>query len=302
MQFIVILVIAFAPGVFWLWMVYRRDRYRPEPRMLVVRTFIWGMVVSIPVAVLEFGLIFIADPEAIIFPEVGTLSLGTAAYMSFVVAGVTEELGKYLVVRRTVYRSPYFDEPMDGLVYASASALGFASLENVGYLLTYGWELILLRGPFSTLAHVLFSAMWGYPLGVSKVRQKGMRAWTLLGLLCSMVAHGLFNFLIFTQSTYSLLVIPLFLGTGAVFFFMMRRATRLSPFREMVGQLLVACPNCGGKMPYYASFCMACGSELGEARRDGPAFCGKCGVALNQDAAFCTSCGSRILRSLSKQQ
>ncbi|MBC8477172.1 MAG: PrsW family intramembrane metalloprotease [Dehalococcoidia bacterium] len=300
MQFIVILVIAFAPGVFWLWMVYRRDRYRPEPRALVVRTFIWGMVVSIPVALLEFGLIFIVDPDVINFPEVGQLSLGTAAYISFVVAGVTEELGKYLVVRRTVYRSPYFDEPMDGLVYASASALGFASLENLGYLLTYGWEVILMRGPFSTLAHVLFSAMWGYPLGVSKVRQRGMRAGTLLGLLCSMAAHGLFNFLIFTQSAYSLLVIPLFLGAGAVFFFMMRRATRLSPFREMVGQLLVVCPNCGDKVPCYAGFCMTCGAEMAEAGQDGPAFCGKCGATLNCEAAFCTSCGSRILRNQSK--
>ncbi len=300
MQFIVILVIAFAPGVFWLWMVYRRDRYRPEPRALVVRTFIWGMVVSIPVAVLEFGLIFIVDPGVIDFPEVDQLSLGTAAYMSFIVAGVTEELGKYLVVRRTVYRSPYFDEPMDGLIYASASALGFASLENVGYLLTYGWELILLRGPISTLAHVLFSAMWGYPLGVSKVRQKRMRAWTLLGLLCSMAAHGLFNFLIFTQSAYSLLVIPLFLGVGAVFFFMLRRATRLSPFREMVGQRLVVCPNCGVKVPGYASFCMTCGARMAETGQDGPAFCGKCGAALDREAAFCTSCGSRILRNRSK--
>jgi RsiW-degrading membrane proteinase PrsW (M82 family)/ribosomal protein L40E len=300
MQFIVILVIAFAPGVFWLWMVYRRDRYRPEPRGLVVRTFIWGMVVSIPVAVLEFSLIFIVDPGVINLPEVGQLSLGTAAYISFVVAGVTEELGKYLVVRRTVYWSPYFDEPMDGLVYASASALGFASLENVGYILTYGWEAILLRGPFSTLAHVLFSAMWGYPLGVSKVRQRGMRTGTLLGLLCSMAAHGLFNFLIFIQSAYSLLVIPLFLGTGAVFFFMMRRATRLSPFRGMVGQLLVACPNCGSKVPCYTSFCMTCGTELVETREDGPAFCGKCGAILDREASFCTSCGSRILRSPSK--
>ena len=53
MQLLIVVVLAFAPGIFWLWLVYRGDRYRPEPRSLVVRTFLWGMVVAIPVATLE---------------------------------------------------------------------------------------------------------------------------------------------------------------------------------------------------------------------------------------------------------
>jgi len=295
-QFVVVLVLAFAPGIFWLWMVYRRDRYRPEPRALVVRTFLWGMVVAVPVALLEFVLVFLVDPGAIDAIQDGPLSLATAAYVSFVAAGVTEELGKYIVVRRTVYHSPYFDEPMDGIVYASAAALGFASLENLGYLLAFGWETILVRGPVSTLAHVLFSVMWGYPLGLSKATKGGLRTWVWLGVIGAMVAHGLFDFLLFIEGVYSYLTIPLFLAAGASFVLMMRRAQRLSPYREMIGDLLVGCPDCGIKVPYHADFCTSCGVSLREARRNASVFCGKCGAALNHGVEYCTSCGSRLLR------
>lgn len=297
MQFLIIIVLAFAPGIFWLWLVYRRDRYRPEPRSLVVRTFLWGMVVAIPVAALESFLIWLADPDTFLSGANSTPSLAATAYMSFVVAGLTEELGKYVVVRRTVYGSPYFDEPMDGLVYASAAALGFASLENFGYLLSFGWEVILVRGPYSTLAHVLFAAMWGYPLGLGKIREGGARRLVWFGLIGSMIAHGLFDFFLFTGGIYSWLSLSVFLASGALFIIMLRRARQLSPFKMMVGELLVACSQCGQQVPYYASFCARCGQPLAEAKQSGPVFCGKCGAALNnKEAAFCTSCGSRLLR------
>jgi RsiW-degrading membrane proteinase PrsW (M82 family)/ribosomal protein L40E len=298
LDFLFIFILAFAPGVFWLWLVYRRDKYRPEPRVLVVRTFLWGMVVAIPVAALESFLIWLADPGTF-FSGTGAFTLATAAYMSFVVAGLTEELGKFVVVRRTVYRDPYFDEPMDGLVYSSATALGFASLENLGYLLSFGWELILIRGPYSTLAHVLFAAMWGYPLGLSKIKEGGARRWIWFGLVGSMFAHGLFDFFLFTGGIYSWLSVPVFLASGTLFIMMLRRASRLSPFKEMVGELMVACPQCNQQAPYYENFCTSCGRLLEAVKQSGPVFCGKCGATLNKEALFCTSCGSRLLRKKS---
>jgi RsiW-degrading membrane proteinase PrsW (M82 family)/ribosomal protein L40E len=295
-QAILVVLIAFAPGIFWLWMVYRRDSYRPEPRRLVVRTFIWGAVVAIPVAAVESILVLLFDPAAFGNALTGEMALGTVVYMSFVVAGATEELGKFLVVRRTVYGSPYFDEPMDGLVYASAAALGFASLENLGYVLTFGWEIIFLRGLFSTVAHVLFSAMWGYPLGVNKVKPHGARGRVWLGLILAMIAHGLFDFLLFTQDLWSIAAIPFFFASGAVFLLLLRRARRLSPYREMVAPLLVTCPQCGAKLPHYADFCTVCGAGLADAKGTGAVRCGRCGADLNPEAEFCTACGSRLTR------
>ncbi|MBI4332624.1 MAG: PrsW family intramembrane metalloprotease [Chloroflexi bacterium] len=230
MEFVAILAIAFAPGTFWLWRVYRRDRYKPEPRALVLRTFILGMAASVPIAFFEFLLY----PQSIEAGQTSGLSLGRIAYISFVVAGLTEELGKYLVVRKTVFNSPHFDEPMDGIVYSAASALGFASIENVGYLMSFGWEVIILRGPFSTLAHLLFSAMWGYPLALVKMKWKRARLSLLVGLAGSMIAHGLFDFLLFARSSYSFLVLPLFGAMGVAVLVMLRHADRVSPFRDRI--------------------------------------------------------------------
>jgi RsiW-degrading membrane proteinase PrsW (M82 family) len=224
---LVIIVLAFAPGIFWLWLIYHADRYRPEPRKLVIRVFLLGMAIALPIAVIE-GLLY-PSPGGV--SGLSNLSIGTAAYVAFVVAGVTEETGKFLVVKQTMFKSRFFDEPVDGIVYSAAVALGFASLENVGYLLGSGWQTILLRGFFSVIAHVLFSAVWGYPLAISKVHHGAVRWYVWFWLVAAMASHGLFDFLLFTQHWWSLLVIPLFLGAVVIFVLVIRHANRISPYR-----------------------------------------------------------------------
>jgi RsiW-degrading membrane proteinase PrsW (M82 family) len=218
---LIILLAAIAPCAFWLWLIYKWDKYKPEPKSLIIQTFFLGMVVVIPVAIIETLLY----PNATQNPS----SLSAAVYLAFIVVGVTEEAGKFFIVRRTIYYSPHFEEPADGLVYASAAALGFASLENVIYLLSFGWQVILVRGLFSNLAHVLFSALWGYPLALGKLGM-ARKEYTWYGLAASMIAHGAFDFLFFTQSFYTFLVIPLFLGMVVLFILMMRHANRHSVY------------------------------------------------------------------------
>jgi RsiW-degrading membrane proteinase PrsW (M82 family) len=220
---LIIFLVAIAPCAFWLWLIYRWDKYKPEPKGLIIRTFIIGMVIAIPVAFIESTLY----PNA---PQ-GPTSVQSAAYLAFVVAGFTEELAKFLVVRWSVYKSPHFEEPSDGLIYAAAAALGFASLENVIYVLQFGWQVILVRGLLSNLAHVLFSSLWGYPLALSKLGMVPKR-YTWIGLAAAMIAHGIFDFLFFTASGYTFLVIPLFIGMIILFTLMMRHANRHSVYAE----------------------------------------------------------------------
>lgn len=219
---LIIILVATAPCLFWLWIIYRADKYKPEPRALIVRVFLSGLVIALPVAFLE-TLLYPGSIQ-------NGLSASTAAYVSFIVAGLTEETAKFLVVRTGVYRSPHFEEPSDGLVYAAAVALGFASFENIFYLISYGWQTILVRGLFSNLAHVLFSALWGYPLALTRLGNLKHRYLTWVGLGAAVLSHGIFDFLFFTDSLFTYLVIPLFLAMLVLFILMMKHANRISPY------------------------------------------------------------------------
>ena len=308
MQFLLIPVLGLAPGLLWLWLIYRGNKYRPDPKGLVIRTFLFGMVAIIPVVFVETALLLpyvfthIDQFKNFSMTDFNNLTIGQIAYISFIVAGVTEELFKFLVVRMTIYKSPYFDEPIDGLVYSSAAALGFASLENIGYLLSYGWQTALIRAPITTLAHVVFSAMWGYPLALKKLKRKNSTLFLWLGLVGAMAGHGLFDFLAFQQNDsftnipILLGMIGLFGGLIALFVFLMRRGQKLSPFKEKNTELLILCPNCRNRVPYDSSFCPFCGIKLAENKDIYSSLCGKCGSELIPGTNFCTSCGSRIIK------
>ena len=194
-----LLLLAIAPAAFWLWYFYRRDRYEPEPLSWVLLVYLLGIAVTIPVALVE-GVMGEVLPEFLIV---------------VLVAPVVEETGKYLVVRKTVYESVEFDEPVDGIVYASAAGLGFATLENVMYVLSaLGTSLALalgtglVRAVLSVPGHVLFSAMWGYSLGKARFIPEEKRPWVIaMGLVLAMASHALFNLLLFDSIGFAILVL-----------------------------------------------------------------------------------------------
>ncbi|MBA1336843.1 MAG: hypothetical protein HPY66_3279 [Firmicutes bacterium] len=195
-----ILILAFAPGVFWLWYFYKRDSLQPEPKGLIIKMFIYGMVVVFPAALVE------------------TVFSGQGVLVVILFAPVVEELSKYLVVKKIVFHHAEFDEPMDGIVYSAAVALGFASMENVGYLVNARSGGILAgvfvgRAFLSVPGHVLFSSMWGYALGLAKFSRYEYRNNLIrTGLVLAILLHGVFNFLALYSSTFAV---------GMVFFVLM---------------------------------------------------------------------------------
>ncbi len=300
MELIAYLTLGFAPGVFWLWLIYQRDRYIPAPVHLVVRTFLWGIAVSVPVVLVEVILQSVAGFGLETDLTTEQLTLPQAAYISFVVAGMTEEMAKFLVVRTTTYNSPYFRQPLDGLIFTAAAALGFASIENVGYIASFGAAVILVRGPSSTIGHVLFSAMFGYALGARKLGRLWPQA-PILMLMAAMVTHGAFNFFLFADvvnQSYAPWAFALLLASGLAFLLIIMASRRQSPYRHKVAATLVTCPRCAHRIGFGASFCTACGLSLVLAKT-GPLFlCGNCSAIAEKLQHFCTACGSRLDRKL----
>jgi protease PrsW len=198
----IVFVLAIAPGVFWLWYFYRKDKFEPEPLNLIRNVFLVGALGVVPAFILEmpFG----------IFEK---LLPGIGPYLGMVVvAPVVEETTKFLVVRWMIYKNPEFDEPLDGVVYAAAAALGFASAENLGYVMgqiQHGAGAVatvgVVRAFLSVPGHALFSSMWGYALGFAKFSDPARgRTLVVRGLLLAMILHGTFNFLCFLGPYWAL--------------------------------------------------------------------------------------------------
>ena len=283
-------VLAFAPGLFWLWFFVRGRAYRPKPRRLLAYAFLLGMLVTVPAGILEFILI---DLPGIDVEE--SLAAGVTA-MLFVV-GPVEELSKFAAVRLGPYRSLYFDEPRDGLVYAVAASLGFASLENLLYILAYGPEVMVSRAPLSTLAHVIFGSFWGMALGLQVDRQRrGRTLWLLAGLAIAAALHGVFNILLITQTLYGALLV--LAGTAVGLWWTLSRfrwAQRVSPFRLRRNYPRAACSRCRQLNSVASRFCQHCGLPE-PSPSPSSLVCSHCVTPVRPDAAYCTSCGDMLLR------
>jgi len=140
---LILIALAIAPGLFLLWFYYKKDVYEPEPKKLVIKTFIFGALIAFPVSLVES--IFVSPSKIILNGDFLQLLI-----YAFLVIATTEEFGKFLVVKSVAYNSSEFNEIMDGIVYAVASALGFATLENIFYVMAGGVTTAIARAHFST--------------------------------------------------------------------------------------------------------------------------------------------------------
>jgi len=167
---IVAAVVAFVPAMFYLLPLIWLDRYDPEPIWLLALAFAWGALVSVIFSYfVNTGVAIIAvqslDPEA------------ADAISAIISAPIFEEGSKGLgLLLLLIFFRRYFDDILDGIVFAGTIALGFATVENVLY---YGAGLIrgggagliflfILRGILSPFAHVTFTAMTGIGCGIAR--------------------------------------------------------------------------------------------------------------------------------------
>ena len=276
-------LLAFAPAVFWFWFFARKDTYRPEPRKLIILTFFLGMVSTIPAGILEY--IFLGD---LTLDDTANWK-SVASGMLFVV-GPVEEGSKFLAVWLVAYRSLYFDEPSDGLVYAAAASLGFASLENLMYILDFGAAVMLVRAPLSTVAHVIFGSFWGYALG-RRTQRNSRGVIIVISIVTAAVVHGLFNVFVFAFIPAAIVLVILGVWWTLRTF---NWARLVSPFRYRRNYPRISCPVCSRRISVISRYCQSCGTPVFMSP-GANIYCGNCDAPNRPDAGYCTSCGDRLL-------
>ena len=182
-----------APAIFWTGYFYYKDRLQPEPLVKVGLSYLMGFGVAF-ICFKVFHLLPIvgipADPSALMEHN----ALGFFFYCVGIVGGL-EELFKFLPFLVVLKFFKDFDEEIDGIIYASVIALGFASFENLHYLVLLEGFPLFGRAVASPLTHTIFASIWGYITGVAFLRGKSLAQAAALGLAISAVCHGIFDFL-----------------------------------------------------------------------------------------------------------
>ncbi len=208
MNNIYLLILSILPALFLLWYFERQDKGRKEPLRLKWKIFGWGIIATFFAAVIELNIEDLYNLLGI------QNNFWLYIFLSaFVTAAITEEALKFWVVKRHVYKDKHFDEIMDGITYTIIASLGFATLENIFYVLEGGFAIGIIRALLSVPAHALFSGIMGYYIGKAKFAPAPWIRRNLLwkGFGFAVLYHGLFNFLLFTESILILLIIPLFI-------------------------------------------------------------------------------------------
>ena len=226
-------LLAVAPGAFLLFYFYLKDRYEHEPVVLVLLCFAAGAASVFLAMVLELG----AEP---LFTDMPVTFISIAAYTTLGV-GLPEELSKLLAMRLVAYRHRAFNELMDGIVYTVAAGLGFATLENIFYVMELGFGTGVIRALLSVPMHAMFGVVLGYYVGLARMaRNRGEPDGRLLvgGLLLATLMHGVYDFILFAFEDGALILGLLVAFYALAVWFAVRcvrRALAASPFRAAAG-------------------------------------------------------------------
>src|SRR3989344_1681534 len=186
------------PILFWLWFWLHEDRQRPEPIILIIITFLAGMMV-VPIALPLQKM---------------AIDLYTGNNVMFVWV-IIEEVLKYSAALIIIFWNKAVDEPIDYIIYLITIALWFAALENTLFMLNPlsagDYVTVAVTGSFrflgATLLHVLASAT--------------------IGLFIAFLLHALFNFFIMEASGGGILIIFLFVWMGIVALFLLFEKIKL---------------------------------------------------------------------------
>src|ERR1043165_1646628 len=225
-------IAATIPVPLYIILVLWIDRYEAEPLWMLATAFFWGALVATFFAFL-----------------LNTTSEGVVGALSNASAGQAFILFIFFFAKKDE-----FGGVVDGIVYASVTALGFAMTENILY---YGKAaaagsgqltlIFVIRGFFAPFSHPLFTSMTGIGLGLARQsRNMAVKVLTpIIGLLTAIFMHSIWNgsavfgggpvFLL----TYIVVMVPAFLIMLIVIAFALRREG------QVVRQFLAPDLNCG---------------------------------------------------------
>lgn len=182
------------PVLFWAGYHYYKDRHLPEPIGHLALALLLGAVAAGISRLMYLGLdLFGLRYDA--YELAATNLWGLFAYAVLVI-GVFEETAKFIPFILVVVRFREFDEPIDGIIYASFIALAYAAIENLIYLQYLTPVEAVARGFAGSIVHILFASIWGFFIGRAILRRERVFATALLAITGASLVHGVYDFIV----------------------------------------------------------------------------------------------------------
>ncbi len=184
------LALAIIPGIILFVIVWKFDTIEKEPPQLLAKLFVCGALTLITAVLAGFwgGRLLhflIRDRGSIVFLFINC----------FILTGLVEEGGKYIVIRLLTWKDRAFNYTFDGVVYAVTASIGFAVAENVMYVIRDGSNPF--RVLFSVPGHVLTAVFMGYFYGLSRYEEgvgepENVRRHTAEAIIFPALMNGLY--------------------------------------------------------------------------------------------------------------
>jgi RsiW-degrading membrane proteinase PrsW (M82 family) len=188
MEIVLLVAMAIAPCIALVFFIYFRDKYDREPWKLLMISFLLGALSVVPALIQE-----------LLFQKVDFINGHTFTSASIGVAFV-EEFWKLFFILLVPFRRKSFNEPFDGIVYAVMVSMGFATVENIMYVVDGGAGVAILRMFTAVPAHAMFAVVMGYFLGLAKFK-KGLKiGYIFFGFLMAGLFHSIYDYCLFEKN------------------------------------------------------------------------------------------------------
>lgn len=202
-----LLVLALAPVVAFVFWIYLKDKYEKEPIVILVKYFVLGAILSVFAIIIERFLVKINILDG----------WYNYIYIAFIVAGLTEEGLKALILIPILLKEKHFNEKLDGVIYSIFLSLGFASIENLIYIMSesrdFVFELGLSRAIISIPGHIMFAITMGYYISKYKFSDDKIkkREYLIMSIILPILLHGIFDFILIIEYRWAIILFVIYI-------------------------------------------------------------------------------------------
>lgn len=291
----ILLVAAILPSIVLGWYIYKNDKIEKEPTSLLVKLFLGGLgSIAITLLVSEIIDLFV------VFDVESSNSVVAIFTYVFLTVALVEEGSKYIMVRLLTWNSKEYKHVYDGIVYCVFVSLGFATLENILYVLgSYSIWTAIFRAIMAVPGHVFDAIAMGKFYGKAKDaavngRMSESRKYSIIALLVPVFFHGLYDSCLFAANLEEILVVIFLIFLIFLYIYSFRTVKKVAKVQtNFIASYMPNVPIMYNNTVYPVNQMnqVPMNGQPIQYNQNREIYCGKCGTMFTGE--YCANCGNK---------